>query len=288
MEVFKFGGSVLKDAASIKAVAELLHNYKEADLAIVVSAMGKTTNALEEVLDAYIASDGTAMEKFNQVKVDHKTIAADLFPQEHSIWVELSDLMVEVEWILEDTVHDERSYLYDQIVCVGELLSSRILAAYLLESDLPVTWHDARGLIITDENYTEAVVDMTASAPRVQHAKNAGGWMLTQGFIGGTTDNNSTTLGREGSDYSGALLAYFLDASALTLWKDVDGIYTGDPRSSDPVERLEELSYDEALAIIEGGAKVIHPKALHLLKENSIPLHVRPFSDHEDQGSVIA
>ena len=287
MQVFKFGGSILKDAGSIKKLGELLKSYEQEDLAIVVSAMGKTTNALEGVLDSYLSSDGLATEKFAAVKAYHQTVAADLFAEDDAIWVDLSDLLVEVEWILEDDVHDERPYLYDQIVCLGELLSSCIVAAYLNAEGLPVKWHDARGLLITDDHFTQAAVDLAASARRVADARAESEWLLTQGFIGGTIDNNSTTLGREGSDYSAALLTYFLDADALTLWKDVDGIYTGDPKLADPVERLEQLSYDEALAIIDAGAKVIHRKALHLLKEQKIPLRVRPFADWGDEGSLI-
>ena len=288
MQVFKFGGSVINDAASVRALAELLRGLAHEDLAIVVSAMGKTTNALEGVLESYLTADGLATEKFASVKGYHLEIARELFPETHPIWIELSDLLVEVEWILEDELHDEKSYLYDQIVCLGELLASRIVGAFLVDEGLPVKWYDVRGLLITDDSYTKALVNLEVSAKRCKEARSAGGWILTQGFIGGTVDNNSTTLGREGSDYSAALLAYFFAAQDVTLWKDVNGIYTGDPKLADPVERLEQLSYDEALAIVDDGAKVIHRDALTLLRGQKIPLYVRPFVDPTDQGSVIA
>lgn len=291
LQVFKFGGASIVDAASIRSLTNLLLKYRGRPLILVISALGKTTNALEQVLNCYLAGDvNEAIKAFVGVRDDHLQICRDLIREKNNpVWIDLNELLVEVEWLLEDDLHDSPSYLYDQIVCLGELISTRIIAAYMLQEGLDVRWADARGLLITDDSYSEAVPDLVESRERLNQFtwRRDQQWLIVQGFIGGTDDNNSTTLGREGSDYSAVLFAHLAGAQEVTLWKDVDGIYITDPKQDPKAERLEEMSFDEALAIVESGSKVIHPKALRLAKDEGMTIRVKSFLQPDGVGSII-
>ncbi|MBX2815289.1 MAG: aspartate kinase [Saprospiraceae bacterium] len=289
-EVFKFGGASIADAPAIQHLGALLKVHQHKDLMVVVSALGKTTNALEEVVALFCAHQRSeAQDSFAQIKGQHFSLCNALFGDDAGIQATLNDLCVEAEWLLEDDLQDAFDYVYDQIVVLGELMSSRIFAHYLCSAGLSVTWIDARGIVITDETYRRAEIDLPASqAAYDSQCGLAKHWILTQGFIGGSPDNNSTTLGREGSDLSAVLFAVLSKANQVTLWKDVDGIFTKDPHQFGDAERIEDLSYDEALLIMESGAKVVHPEALRMAREYGISIRVRSFTDSDqDGGSVI-
>ncbi len=293
MYVFKFGGASLKNAAAVRNVVQILEQYRSQSLIIVVSAMAKTTNALEEVVDAYV-SKGDALTLLNQIKAEHYTIADDLFGGDRSqpVYAELNDTFVSVEWTLEEEPHENYDYNYDQIVSVGELASSRIVAAYLNQQGLDTGWLDARDVIQTDDIFREGWVQWPETEARaekyVKPLLRDHTFVLTQGFIGNTSENFTTTLGREGSDYTAAIFSYCLDAESMTIWKDVPGVLTADPRLFDNVAKLDRLSYREAIEMTYYGAKVIHPKTIKPLQNKSIPLFVKSFIDPDAEGTYIS
>ncbi|RMF22126.1 MAG: aspartate kinase [Bacteroidetes bacterium] len=291
VKVFKFGGSSVKDAESIRNVAAILQRYADEPLVVVVSAMGKTTNALEEVIAAHARRNGAALSLLEQIKAWHYGIARELFGADEELFKTLHDAFVEVEWVLEEEPHDNYDFMYDQIIGVGEMVSSRILWAYLNKQGLKTHWLDARDVIITDDIFREGWVqwpETVANARRlVPPLLEQGGFVLTQGFIGRTTENFTTTLGREGSDYTAAIFSYCLDAESMTIWKDVPGVLTGDPRIFDNVVKLDRLSYREAIEMTYYGAKVIHPKTIKPLQNKSIPLYVKSFLDPDGSGTYI-
>ncbi len=291
IEVFKFGGSSIKDAASIRNVGTILQQYTDHQLVIVVSAMGKTTNALEEVVEAHAHQNGEATRLLEDIKKQHYLIAQELLGNEHEVFALLNDTFVEVEWVLEEPPHDNYDYMYDQIVSTGELASSRILHAYLNSLSLPTEWLDARDVVITDNIFREGWVQWDETVSRAQKSVPAmlakGSFVLTQGFIGSTSENFTTTLGREGSDYTAAIFSFCLDAQSMTIWKDVPGVLTADPRIFKNVVKLDRLSYKEAIEMTYYGAKVIHPKTIKPLQNKSIPLYVKSFVDPSGTGTLI-
>lgn len=291
IEVFKFGGSSIKDSASIRNVGNILQNYADHRLVVVVSAMGKMTNALEEVVEAHAAHNGQAQSLLEEIKMQHYLVAQELLGNEHEIFALLNDTFVEVDWVLEEEPHDNYDYMYDQIVPTGELASSRIVHAYLNSLDLPTHFLDARDIIITDDIFREGWVQWDETVARAQKTVppllEQGGFVLTQGFIGSTTENFSITLGREGSDYTAAIFSFCLDAQSMTIWKDVPGVLTGDPRLFKNVTKLDRLSYKEAIEMTYYGAKVIHPKTIKPLQNKSIPLYVKSFIDPNGTGTLI-
>ncbi len=257
---------------------------------MVVSAMGKTTNHLEEVVDSYVAQEGNAMAKLDVVRQHHFDIVRDL-GIEGDIRDQLNDVMVEAEWLLEDQPVDSYDYIYDQVVSIGELLSTIIVNAYLQSVDLPVVWLDIRDVLKTDDTYRNGQVDWHRTGKQVEQIINPlleKGTVLTQGFIAGTSENHSMTLGREGSDYTAAILANCLGAQSVTAWKDVPGIMTEDPNISDQAQLLPRLSYAEAVEMTYYGAKVIHPRTLKPLKDKEIPLYVRSFLDPQSEGTLVS
>jgi aspartate kinase len=293
LNVFKFGGASLKDAASIRNVASILETYKGQRLVIIVSAMGKTTNALEVVTRAYADGDiELAKQKLTELHNAIMTTVKELFgTTPPALEASLNDLFVSVEWVFDDPPNESYDYDYDQIVSLGELLSSQLVAAYLDHAGLPTTWLDARDCIITDNTYREGWVRWPETQDRITDQVppllDAGKFVLTQGFIGSTTENFTSTLGREGSDYSAAIFSYCLDAEAMTIWKDVPGVLTADPRLFDNVSKVDRLSYKEAIEMTYYGASIIHPKTIKPLQNKSIPLHVRSFLDPAGSGTEI-
>lgn len=291
LRVFKFGGASVKDPDSIKNVASILSAEKGKPLVIVVSAMGKMTNALEIVVQNHSKQNGKAQEKLDEIKQFHYQACKTLFGESHPVYDELNDLFVSIEWVLEEEPEDY-DYMYDQIVSTGELLSSKIVAAYLNSQDMPTQWLDARDVVRTDDLYREAWVqwDETVAAAKsnTQKPLSENQFVMTQGFIGSTADNNTTTLGREGSDYTAAIFSFCLDAESMTIWKDVPGVLTADPRIFENVTKLDLLSYKEAIEMTYYGAKVIHPKTIKPLQNKNIPLHVKSFIDPKGSGTVIS
>ena len=290
-KVFKFGGASIKDATHIKNVVNVLQNYKGEELVIVVSAIGNTTDQLEAIAKSHAKQDGKALELLESIKSDHYLLVQALFEQPESIFMELNDTFVEIEWVLEEEPHENFDYSYDQIVSVGELLSSKILAALLNQTGLPTIWLDARDVILTDNIYREGWVQWAETIDRCQEhlapLVTKDQFVLTQGFIASTSENFTTTLGREGSDYTAAILSFCLDASQMVIWKDVPGVLSGDPRIFDKVTKIEKLSYREAIELTYYGSKVIHPKTIKPLQNKSIPLYVRPYNDPQSSGTYI-
>ncbi len=292
IKVFKFGGASLKNADAVKNVANILKTFADQRLVIVVSAMGKTTNALEEVVDAHNEGTGKAGELLNEIKKQHYEICEALFGPKHDVFATVNDTFVEVEWVLEEPPHENYDYMYDQIVSIGELVSSKIVQAYLNEVNLPTRWLDARDVILTDDIFREGWVQWAETQERADRIARPltqeSGFVLTQGFIGSTTENFTTTLGREGSDYTAAIFSFCLDAESMTIWKDVPGVLTADPRLFDNVTKIDRLSYREAIEMTYYGAKVIHPKTIKPLQNKSIPLYVKSFIDPAGEGTFIS
>lgn len=290
--MFKFGGSSLKDASAVRNVASILHRFGDENLVIVVSAMGKTTNALEEVVAAHARQDGSAKQLMDQIRQFHYSLAQDLLPEGHEVFAALNDTFVEAYWVLDEPPHANYDYMYDQIICVGELASSRIVQAFLQHDGLPTLWLDAREVIITDDIHREGWVNWEETGKRmeakVRPMLSQPGFVLTQGFIASTMDNATTTLGREGSDYTTAIFTFCLNGESMTIWKDVPGVLTGDPRLFANVTKLDRLSYREAIEMTYYGAKVIHPKTIKPLQNKSIPLFVKSFIDPEGEGTLIS
>lgn len=291
MQVFKFGGASVKDAQAVQNIQVLLSKQNTHETVIVVSAMAKTTNALEEVYKAYLTADPNITEKVLAIKHFHLTIIKDLFVEKNNQLIDdIENVFVELDWILEEDIHEDTAFIYDQIVSLGEILSTKIIAAYLNYKGLACVWVDARGYIQTDNNYQEGNIDWASTELLVQKdfpklLENK--MIITQGFIGGTSENFTTTLGREGSDYSAAIFAACLNASAVTIWKDVDGVLNADPKLFPHTEKFEQLPYSEALEMTYYGATVIHPKTIKPLQNKQIPLFVKPFLNHEGTGTHI-
>ncbi|MEM9888627.1 MAG: aspartate kinase [Bacteroidota bacterium] len=293
IRVFKFGGASIKDSRNIRNVASIVEQYQGERLLIVVSAMGKTTNALEAIVAAHAQQNGTALTLLEKLKQQHFQQAQDLFgASAEEALVSLNDTFVEIEWALEDEPHEDYDYMYDQIVSVGELASSKMLAAYLNHVGTKTHWLDARDVILTDNLYRSAAVQWEETLTRAKtHAlpeitnKQC---VLTQGFIGTTSENFTTTLGREGSDYTAAIFSFCLDAKDMSIWKDVPGVLTADPRLFENVSKLERLSYREAIEMTYYGAKVIHPKTIKPLQNKSIPLYVKSFLAPNEEGTLIS
>ena len=285
-KVFKFGGASIKDVENIKNVGKILQTYASEELVIVFSAMGKVTNMLEQVVETYVQNSAEATQALQKVKDYHENIIKDLFAKEHSIFNEVNNLFVEIEWVLEDEPNQDYAYDYDQIVSIGEFLSTRIMSAYLSEIGFENTCLDARDLIRTDNSYRNAKVDWETTTSFIKNTIKAK-HSITQGFIGCTSENFTSTLGREGSDFSAAILAYCLDAKEVVIWKDVPGMMNADPKQFKDAKLLSKVSFDEAIELAFFGAKVIHPKTIQPLKKKNISLQIKSFLNPEKQGSLI-
>lgn len=294
MLVFKFGGASVKDANAVRNVAHILNRYVNEDLMVVVSAMGKTTNAFEELVKAYFNNRDLCEPLLQKIKSYHEEIMSGLFPEKNSVvWEAVNNLFVEAEWILEEEMNHGYSHTYDQIVSLGELISTTIISYFLNENNFPIHWLDARNFILTDNNYREARIDWPASESAFQHTlqstpKKAGRIrVITQGFIGCTSENFTTTLGREGSDYTAAILAFLSNATEVSIWKDVAGVLTADPRKFPDALLIPTMSYHDAVELTYYGATIIHPKTIKPLQNKQIPLRVKSFENPEAPGTLI-
>lgn len=293
MKVFKFGGASISSVEKIRNVAAILQDHQNEKLMVIISAMGKTTNALEKVAEAFYAGKKEeAIELFQQIKYAHNDVAKYLLVK-NALSTErlLTDLYTEVEWLLHDRPVREYDYYYDQIVCIGELLSTTIISSYLNEEGIQNEWIDVRDCFRTDNNFRDANIDWNITRMNITHQVSPifddTNMVISQGFIGATDDNESTTLGREGSDYSAAIFAHMLDAESVTIWKDVKGVMNADPKQFPSAEILSELNYDEVIEMAYYGAQVIHPKTIKPLQNKGIPLYVKSFLDPELPGTVI-
>jgi aspartate kinase len=293
MKVFKFGGASVDSVSRIRNLPVILKNYPSEKLLIVVSAMGKTTNALEKVAEAFFAEDSSrALELFSQVKQSHLEIAQKLGATDNiSFQQMMADFFTEVEWLLHDRPVRTYNYYYDQIVCIGELLSTAIVSHFLMSVGIPNQWVDVRDTFATDDQFRSANINWDETSQRFAEGIlplfNHADMILTQGFIGSTNANESTTLGREGSDYSAAIFANLLEAESLTIWKDVEGVMNADPKAFPEARYIRELGYDEVIEMAFYGAQVIHPKTIKPLQNKNIPLQVKCFLDPSLPGTLI-
>jgi aspartate kinase len=292
IKIFKFGGASVKDADGIKNVASILARHKDEKIAIVISAMGKTTNAIEDVINAHAKKTGNAFEFYEKVKKAHYDIIDGLFDKNDDVYLAVDDIFVEGEWVIEEDPHEDYDYMYDQIICIGELVSTKIVSAYLNKIGMTNEWVDARDIIACDNTFREGriiwdktIAQTQSVIPPLFETQNL---IVTQGFIGSTSENFTITLGREGSDYSAAIISFCLDADSMTIWKDVPGVLTGDPRLFENVTKLDRLSYKEAIEMTYYGATVIHPKTIKPLQNKNIPLYVKSFINVDGDGTVIA
>lgn len=292
MRVFKFGGASVKDASAVKNVASILRRYSGEKIIGVISAMGKTTNALEQVVAGIFSQDGSANKALEQVRSFHFHILEELFDRNDPVIDEIHNLFVELEWAVEGEPELSYDQEYDQIVSVGELLSSKILHHYLKKEGISSSWIDARDIIRTDDTFREGKVDWNITEQNVKDKLlpkfSSSEILITQGFIGVTSDNFTTTLGREGSDYTSAILGFCANAEEVIIWKDVPGVLNADPKWFDETVLLEHISYLDAIELAFYGATVIHPKTIKPLQNKNIPLRVKSFIAPEKEGTLIA
>lgn len=285
MKVFKFGGASVCDACGVRNVGKVLCSQGFESCLLVVSAMGKTTNALEAVVEAYFAKSDY-LSLLEEIKDRHQEISTNLFVSGDSVFNRIENLWKELSHFLDQNTILNYDFVYDQVVSYGELVSSIILSAHLQNNGFPNIWLDARDYIKTDSAYREGNIDWDETIGQIRTLDPTSSY-VTQGFIASDMKGATITLGREGSDYSAAVFAYGLDASAMTIWKDVPGVMTGDPRVFPQVELLEDISYEEAIEMAYFGASVIHPKTLQPLKQKEIPFFVKSFLSPEMPGTKI-
>ncbi|MBO4282744.1 MAG: aspartate kinase [Bacteroidales bacterium] len=294
MKIFKFGGASVKDAQSIRNVVEIIRKHAPEPALVVISALGKTTNRLEALASAFFENRADTQALFEAVRDDHRAILKELIPEDYAAYAEPTEaLFSRLERYLQQEPSDNFDFEYDQIVSFGELFSTRMVSAYLEKVHFPHEWMDARRLVRTDNHYREGEVDWVKTERNIQkhlqerYPNGLDRLLLTQGFIAGTPEKFSITLGREGSDYSAAIFAHALQAESVTIWKDVDGLLNADPKVFPNAVKLEQIPYREAIELAYYGASVIHPKTIKPLQNKNIPLYVKSFLHPEESGSVI-
>jgi aspartate kinase len=299
MRIFKFGGASIKDAAGVRNVLKVVQTMGVENLGIVISAMGKTTNALEDIIASYQKNDATYLQLIDNLHKHHLEIVEDLGKpcygvedvclfrfRESGIQKDIKSIIESLKGEMLRNQSRNYSFIYDQVVCHGELLSTKIVAAFFNACGTAVYWKDARHLIKTDQKYRDAGVNWLESEKLINKSCQ-GELFITQGFIGSDENGFTTTLGREGSDYTAAILAYCLNASSVTIWKDVPGVLNADPRVFENTVLLHKIPYNEAIELAFYGASVIHPKTLQPLQGKKIPLFVKSFLHPEKEGTVI-
>jgi aspartate kinase len=289
MRIFKFGGASVKDAAGIKNVYNVLQKVGFDDVLLIVSAMGKTTNALEVVVKDYFDKSASLQSSIQDVKKYHNQILLDLFEDDKNlVFKAVSDLFGELEHFLSHNKSPNYNFVYDQIVSFGELLSTTILSHYMNYRDLKTTWIDVRNYIKTDATYRDAEVDWEKTQKNISKIAKKKVLHITQGFLGSDDNGFTTTLGREGSDYTAAIFAYCLNAQSVTIWKDVPGVMNADPRYFENAILLNQISYREAIELAFYGASVIHPKTLQPLQKKEIPLYEKSFVEPLLPGTSVS
>lgn len=289
MKVFKFGGASIKSADAVKNLVKIL-KLQHDQLVVVISAMGKTTNALEEVTANYYFRNSALTYSLDKVKDYHYAIINELFPDKSdNIYEDIESIFLKLEEKLNEDPSMHYNFEYDQIVCFGEILSTRIVSHYLRSVNMNAKWMDIRKYLKTDDSYREAKLDYKLSEKYVRESFlfDDTDIYITQGFIGSTINNLSTTLGREGSDYTAAVMAFFLDLKEVTIWKDVPGVLNADPKYFKNTVKLDKISYVDAIELAYYGTGVIHPKTVQPLQRKNILLHVRSFTDPMSKGTII-
>jgi aspartate kinase len=294
MKIFKFGGASIKDAQNIHNVSSIIQNHaKDSRLLIVISALGKTTNRLEELLHAFFHRLEDKETIFSAIRKEHFDIINSLKTFSKEAVSDIENTFLELEKYINDNSSENYDFEYDQIVSFGELLSSRMVYYQLLSAGLPVKWIDVRTVIRTDNTYREGQIDWDITVQKTKeiiepyYNTQENTIIITQGFLGGTSEGLTTTLGREGSDFSAAIMAYSLGGESVTIWKDVDGLLNADPQLFSDTVKLDKIPYGEAIELAYYGASVIHPKTLQPLQNKNIPLYVRSFIHPDREGSII-
>lgn len=288
MRIFKFGGASVKDADGVRNVAKVLQHEGTENTLVIISAMGKMTNYFEEIIDTYFYELEDLNLKLNKVELYHKNIISDLFQKENEIYSEIDVLFGELRWFLARNTSQRYNYVYDQIICFGELLSTKILSAYLNLLQIDNLWLDVRNYIKTDSNYRDAKVNWILTQQIINDKLDLNKLNITQGFLGGNDTENTTSLGREGSDYTAGIFAYCLNAESVTIWKDVPGILNADPRVFKETTLIEQISYEETIEMAFYGASVIHPKTIKPLQNKEIPLFVKSFLNPKNSGTMVS
>lgn len=285
--VLKFGGASIRDSSKIENVFSILSSYKNEKIIIIFSAIANVTNLLEELVDLHLMNDLRKQHKLLEIHQIHLNIVKDLFEKNHSIYNKLNNLIDELRIIIDKKPESGYSFIYDQIVSYGELMSTKILNDYLNLRKFNCILLDARDLVKTDSKYQNAKIDWSSTKKNIKKIKFDSP-IITQGFIGSNTSNQTTTLGREGSDFTAAIFANILNADEVIIWKDVNGVLNADPRYFNDTILLSNLSYSEAIELAFYGAKVIHPRTIQPLQEKDIPLSVRSFVNINEPGTIIA
>ncbi len=288
MKVYKFGGASVKDAAGVRNVWNVLQVAGYEDVLLVVSAMGKTTNALEVVVRNYFDASPALQASVQEVRKYHNEILLDLFDESHAVFGSVNALFAELDHFLSHNKSPNYNYVYDQIVSMGELVSTTIIAHFMAANGIKTQWLDVRQFVKTDSTYRDANVDWDTTQKLISKNVKKKTLNVTQGFLGSDDNGFTTTLGREGSDYTAAIFAYCLNAESVTIWKDVPGVMNGDPRYFDHVQLLNQISYREAIELAFYGATVIHPKTLQPLQRKEIPLYVKSFLHPELPGTSVS
>ena len=289
MRIFKFGGASVKDAEGIHNMYRVLEQTGHAQTLIVVSAMGKTTNAFEKLIEAYFDDAKQLESQLNEIIDYHLGIMNEIFDHpKHDVFDQVKQRFDRLRTFLKNNKSPHYSFVYDQVVSTGELVSTTIITHFLNEKGIAANWLDARECIQTDTSYRDANVDWARTEKAIREKVNPGQFYITQGFIGSDDNNFTTTLGREGSDYTAAIFAYCLNGNSVTIWKDVPGVLNADPRHFESTQLLHHISYQEAIELAFYGASVIHPKTLQPLQRKEIPLHVKSFINPKDEGTKVS
>ena len=289
MKIFKFGGASVKDAEGVKNIASVLKTVGYENTLVIVSAMGKTTNAMELVIRNYFENRAELQSALQDVKKFHNQILLDLFDNErHPVFEHVKNLFTELGTFLKVNKSPDYNFVYDQTIGYGELLSTTIISYYLNEIGLKNNWLDVRTFIKTDNYYRRANINWGTTQTKISKDFDINILNITQGFLGSDTNNFTTTLGREGSDYTAAIFAYCLNATSVTIWKDVPGVLNADPRYFENAKLLNQISYREAIELAFYGASVIHPKTLQPLQRKEIPLYVKSFLNPLADGTIVS
>jgi aspartate kinase len=289
MRIFKFGGASVKDADGVKNVFDVLQKVGHEEVLIVVSAMGKTTNALETVIKNYFEKSNEFHSSLQEVRKYHNQILLELFEdEEHDVFFTVNSHFADLEYFLRSNKSPNYNFVYDQVISYGEIVSTTIISYYFNEKGLKNNWLDVRNFIKTDATYRDANVDWEQTQKLISKGVKKKSLNITQGFLGSDENNFTTTLGREGSDYTAAIFAYCLSAESVTIWKDVPGVMNADPRYFENAILLNQISYREAIELAFYGATVIHPKTLQPLQKKEIPLYVKSFINPLLPGTSVS
>ncbi len=293
MQVYKFGGASVKDAGAVKNVTTILKENSTNNKVVVISAMGKTTNELENVVNLYYAGNPGWEKALDALFDKHMAIMKDLYTNgnfDHAV-ADVKKLIENTREFLKHNNSRNYNYIYDQVVSIGEYLSTTVVSDYANSLGLKNTLLDVKDVLFTDNAYTEGKVDFKKTETAIEQKVNElvkTGFVITQGFVGSTPEGFACTLGREGSDYTASIFAYSLNAERMTVWKDVEGIMNTDPKEYPDAQFLSEITYHEAIEMTYYGASVIHPKTIKPIQNKNIPLEVRSFVNYNKRGSVIS